>query len=215
MRRNVIVNQASLKTLITQVMREFEDKPYIKTGVSNRHLHLSAPDLERLFGAGYTLTPVKELQPGQYACKETVRVAGKKGKIENVRILGPLRKATQLELSLTDTFTLGIDAPVNESGCLDGAATVTLERAGVGASIERACAIVALRHVHLCPSTAERLGIKDKQFVSLVYGSGARELVFRHVLVRVSPDFEDEIHLDTDEANAGGIKNGDLGLIEP
>jgi putative phosphotransacetylase len=210
-----IVNQATLQTIIAGVVRQFMSMPYIKVGVSNRHLHLSQADLEALFGAGYKLTPSKELQPGQFACDETVTAAGPKGKLEKVRILGPVRKDTQFEMSLSDTFTIGVSCPVNESGSLCGAGTVKLINPLNSKEIERPCGIVALRHIHLRPETAERFDLKDKQIVSLAFDNGVRDTTFGKVLLRVSPDYEDEIHLDTDEANAGCIKNGDFGLIIP
>jgi putative phosphotransacetylase len=210
-----IVNQATLQTIIAGVIREFESMPYIKIGVSNRHLHLSQADLEALFGAGYKLTPTKELQPGQFACEETVTVAGPKGKLERVRILGPVRKDTQFEMSLSDTFAIGVPCPVNESGNLRNAGTVKIINPLNCKEIESPSAIVALRHVHLCPETAERFDLKDKQIVSLSFDNGVRDTTFGRAFLRISPDFEDEIHLDTDEANAGCIKNGDFGLIIP
>jgi putative phosphotransacetylase len=209
------MNQEQLKKVILDTISEIESAPYITTGVSNRHIHLSRADLDILFGQGYELTPVKDLQPGQYASKETVVVSGAKGKFNSVRILGPVRGDTQVEISLSDTFVLGVPCPINQSGNLSGAGTVRIENPATGASIERACAIVAMRHVHLTPETAKRHGLKDKQLVSLRYSSKGRSLVFGDVLLRVSKAFTDEVHLDTDEANAGAIKNSDLGLIIP
>jgi putative phosphotransacetylase len=209
------MDRERLEKIITDVICQVRNAPFITTGVSNRHIHLSRDDLDILYGKGYELTPVKDLQPGQYASKETVVVSGFKGKFNSVRILGPVRGFTQAEFSLTDTFTLGVSCPVNESGDLSGAGRVKIENPVTGASIERECAIVALRHVHLTPETAKKHGLKDKQFVSLEYAGMGRRLVFGDVLLRVSEKFTDEIHLDTDEANAGAIKNGDLGLIVP
>lgn len=209
------MDQETLRKIIAGVIREVQDAPYITTGVSNRHIHLSREDLDILYGAGYGLTPVKDLQPGQYASRETVRVSGPKGVFDRVRILGPVRGLTQAEFSLTDTFTLGVPCPVNESGNLSGAGMVRIENPATGASVERSCAIVAMRHAHLTPETAKKHGLADKQLVFLEYRGGGRRLVFGDVLLRVSAAFADEIHLDTDEANAGGIKNGDLGLILP
>ncbi|MDR2342988.1 MAG: phosphate propanoyltransferase [Spirochaetaceae bacterium] len=207
------MDRERLKRIVVDVIREMEDAPFITTGVSNRHIHLSRADMDALYGPAYQLTPVKELQPGQYASKETVAVSGPKGKFSSVRILGPVRGLTQFELSLSDTFALGVPCPVNESGNLSGAGRVRIENPASGAAIERDCAIVAMRHVHLRPETAGKYGLKDKQLVSLEYSTKGRRLVFADVLLRVSEKFVDEIHLDTDEANAGAIKNGDLGLI--
>jgi putative phosphotransacetylase len=178
--------------------------------------------LDALFGEGRELTPRKDLLPGQYACDETVTIRGPKGKLERVRILGPVRKVTQVEISLTDSFTLGVRVPVNESGTLTGAASVMIENPENGVRIRRACAIAALRHVHLSLEFAAKYGLRDKQIVSLAFepeGLGSdkrkrpRPLIFGGVLLRVSSEFTDEIHIDTDEANAGGIVNGDFGRI--
>jgi putative phosphotransacetylase len=210
-----IINQASLQTIIMQVVRQFASMPYIKTGVSNHHIHLSKADLAELFGDGYELTQIKPLQPGQYASKETVKITGPKGSLNPIRILGPVRGETQLELAMTDTFPLGIKCPVNESGNLNGAATVTIENPLNGKKIERTCAIIAQRHIHLTPETAERFDFKDGQMVKLYYEDGSRDITFGKVKLRVSPKFADEIHIDTDEANAGNVHNGDWGLIIP
>jgi putative phosphotransacetylase len=207
-----MANQVELKQVIRACLQDFESKPYVKVGVSNHHIHLSREDMDILFGPGVELTPIKDLLPGQYASAEVVDVAGPKGTIKKMRILGPLRSTTQVEVSLTDTFILGLQVPIRESGKLDGAATVTISNPLTGASIERACAIVALRHAHLTPEFAARFGLKDKQFASLEF-SGERKVLFDQVLLRVSKDFNNEIHIDLDEANAGAIKNDDLGLI--
>jgi putative phosphotransacetylase len=207
-----MANNVELRQLIRAALQDFESKPYVKVGVSNHHIHLSREDLETLFGAGYKLTPIKDLQPGQYASKETVVVSGPKGAIKTMRILGPVRGATQVELALADNFLLGVAAPINESGNLQGAAKVTITNKDTGASVERECAIVALRHVHLTPEYAARFGFKDHQMASLEF-TGGRKIRFDQVLLRVSKDFANEIHIDLDEANAGAIKNDDLGLI--
>jgi putative phosphotransacetylase len=203
---------------VKRAVDKYTNNPFVKVGVSNRHLHVSREDLDALFGEGRALTPRKDLLPGQYACDETVTIRGPKGKLERVRILGPIRKATQVEISLTDSFTLGVRVPVNESGNLTGAGSVVIENPENGARIERTCAIAALRHVHLSLEFAARHGLRDKQIVSLAFepegmNKKARPLIFGGVLLRVSSDFTDEIHIDTDEANAGGIVNGDFGRI--
>jgi putative phosphotransacetylase len=206
------LDPARLREAVKRAVDKYTNDPYVKVGVSNRHLHVSREDLDALFGEGWELTPRKELLPGQYACDETVTVRGPKGKLERVRILGPIRKATQVEISLTDSFTLGVRVPVNESGNLTGAASVAIENPKNGARIERTCAIAALRHVHLSLEFAAKYGLRDKQIVSLTF-EGPRPLTFGGVLLRVSGEFTDEIHLDTDEANAGAISNGDWGKI--
>ena len=208
------MDQQHLRKIIVETLRAFEESPYVATGVSNRHIHLSREDADILFGVGHKLVMLRELgQPGEFACKEMVNAIGPKGRIDRVRVLGPIRKATQLEVSLTDTFSLGVQCPVSESGNLAGAGKIRLENPETGAFVERACGIVAMRHIHLCPETAGRFGLKDRQIVSLAYGEGSRAIQFGGVLLRVSPSFIDEAHLDTDEANAGVIKTGDFGLI--
>jgi putative phosphotransacetylase len=209
------MDRERLRSIIVDVIREVEDAPFVTTGVSNRHVHLSRGDLDILYGPAYELTPIKDLQPGQYASNETVAVSGPKGKFPVVRILGPVRGLTQVEVSLSDTFVLGVPCPVNESGNLSGAGKVRITNPRSGVSIERECGIVAMRHVHLRPETAGKHGLKDKQIVSLEYRTKGRRIVFGDVLLRVSEEFADEIHLDMDEANAGAIRNGDLGLIIP
>jgi putative phosphotransacetylase len=204
-----------LKKIILNVFNEVQNAPFIVTGISNRHIHLSRADLDILYGPGYELSPIKDLLPGQYASNETVAVSGPRGKLSAVRILGPVRDVTQLEVSLSDTFALGIRCPINESGNLAGAGRVRIGHPAGGAAIERDCVIVAMRHVHLTPETAKKHGLQDGQLVSLEYNIRGRRLVFGDVLLRVSEKFTDEIHIDTDEANAGAIKNGDLGLIIP
>ncbi len=178
-------------------------------GVSNRHLHLSREDVEKLFGPGYQLTPIKDLgQPGQFACKETVTIVGPKGSIENVRVLGPERKETQVEVSLTDCFKLGVNPPVRDSGDLEG--TPGIEIIGPnGKVIKDRGVIVAKRHIHMHISDAENFGVKDKEIVMVTVEHGDRKVIFDDVLIRVNEKFALEFHVDTDEANAAGLRNGD------
>ncbi len=168
---------------------------------SARHVHLSSADIETLFGAGHELTVKKMLsQPGQFACEERVDVVGPKNTIKNVSVLGPARKASQVEISLTDARTLGISVPVRESGDLAGSAPVKL--VGPAGEVELAeGAIAAQRHVHLTPETAEKLGVKDKEIVMTKLDT-SRSLIFDDVVIRVSPTFADAMHIDTDESNA-------------
>lgn len=209
------INQENLTKIIAEAINRIENMPYVQVGVSNRHVHLSSEDLEILFGTGYQLTHIKDLmQPGQYACAETVTIKGSKGAIEGVRILGPVRAASQVEISFTDGFKLGVAAPVRESGKLQDAQEITIENPKTGAKITRTSAIAALRHVHLSEEYAEKYGLRDKQMVSVEFTT-ERGLVFNNVLLRVSKDFVPEMHLDTDEANSGGIQNGDYGRIIP
>jgi putative phosphotransacetylase len=201
-----------LKYIITETITEFDKIPFIPVMVSNRHIHLSAKDTALLFGDGYSLNCIKDLLPGQCACQETVSVIGPKGTLEKVRVLAPVRQETQLEVSLTDSYKLGIGVPVNESGNLSGAGIVVLKNPLNSSRIERKCAIAAKRHIHLSPQYAEKHGLSDGQSVSIEI-EGPRSIVFRGVLLRVSRDFTDEMHIDTDEANASLVKNGDIGRI--
>ncbi|TCK88031.1 putative phosphotransacetylase [Natranaerovirga hydrolytica] len=185
----------------------------IPIGVSNRHIHLKKSDMEKLFGEGYTLQKLKDLkQPGQYAALETVSIRGPKGTIENVRILGPLRKNTQVEISLTDSFKLGVKAPIRESGQLDNTPGLTIIGPKGSVKIPNG-AIVALRHIHMTPQKAEELGVKDKDIVE-VETWGQRKCIIGNVLVRVSKDFALEMHIDLDEANASALRNNDHVILK-
>ena len=172
---------------------------------SARHVHVTEADLKTLFGEGATLTPKKNLsQPGQYACVERVNVIGPKKTIANVSILGPTRSATQIEVSLTDARTLGVAAPVRESGDVEGSAPCVLE--GPCGKVELAQGVIAAkRHLHCTPEDAEKLGLKDKDIISIKCESADRSLIFGDVVVRVSPKFATAVHIDTDEANAAGL----------
>jgi len=187
-------------------------KIFVPLEASGRHVHVTAQQAQALFG--HDLTPDRDLsQPGQYLAKERVTVAGPKGKFENVAVLGPARKAAQVEVSLTDGRMLGIKPPVrlsgdtkNSPGCtlIGSCGTVTLQE-GV---------IAAQRHIHLPPQDAARFGVRDKQVVKLQTFT-SRPAVFEEVMVRISPDFATAVHLDYDEANACGFANGDWGRIIP
>lgn len=180
----------------------------IVVGVSNRHLHLSQQDLDTVFGQGYLLTLMKDLsQPGQFAAKETVTIAGPKGSIEGVRILGPCRKQTQVEIMRSDCFKLGLDAPLRESGSVAGSAPCTIIGPKGSVYIKEGV-IVAKRHIHMSLSDAASYGLKDGQVVAF-RSSGERSTVFDNVVVRASDRFSLEAHLDLDEANCADIKNGD------
>lgn len=181
----------------------------IAVGVSNRHVHLSRDDVEILFGKDHKLTPTRDLgQPGQFACEETVTLVGPKGSIENVRVLGPERKETQIEVSITDAFRLGLNPPVRDSGDLDGTPGITLVGPKGRVTKEKGV-IIAKRHIHMHPKDAELFGVKDKDIVKVVVEKGERKLIFDDVLVRVSDKFALEFHVDTDEANAAQLRNGD------
>ncbi len=188
--------------------------PPIPVAVSARHVHLDATTVAALFGPGYTLTPGKPLrQPGNWAAKERVTLEGPKGRIERVAILGPLRNRTQIEVSRTDSFALGIDAPVRQSGDLDGTPRVRL--IGPAGSIDTDGLIIAARHIHMHPDDAARMGVADGDCVDVNLSHAARALTFAHVLVRVQPNAFTEMHIDTDEANAAGIGSATEGEIVP
>jgi propanediol utilization protein len=185
----------------------------IAIAVSARHAHLSQPTLDRVFGPGYQLRPRTWLsQTGQFAAQETVTLSGPAGQIQNVRVMGPPRSRDQIELSRTDELTLGIDAPVRISGDLAGTPGVVIEGPAGRVSLSSGV-ISARRHVHMSPQDAERLRVRDGQTVQVKVDSRDRDLVFGDVTVRIAPDFRLELHLDTDEANAAGIKNGDRGEL--
>lgn len=210
------MDQELLRLIITRVLAritgyslmQIHSLP-IPVGVSNRHLHLSAVDLEALFGTGYQLQWRRDLlQPGQFAAMETVTIAGPKGCIEKVRVLGPVRQQTQVEVSRSDAYKLGFNPPLRESGKLQGSCPVTL--IGPRGSVYRKEGlIVAQRHIHMSPAEAVTFGVADGENVQVKTG-GERSLVFDRVIVRVSPHFSLEFHLDTDEANAAGISQGDF-----
>ena len=190
-------------------MLEGDPSRSVKVGVSARHVHLSRRDMDILFGAGSELTPLKELMGGQYAAKETVTIIGLKLRpIENVRVLGPLRKQTQVEVSATDCIRLGIKAPVRLSGDLAGSAPITIVGPKGSVTLDEGC-IVAQRHIHMSPEEAAKFGRHDKQVVS-VQATSARGGLLENVPVRIDPSFTTEMHIDTDEANGLGIKNGDM-----
>jgi acetate kinase len=181
--------------------------------VSAHHIHLSQDHVEALFGPGHQLTKHADLsQPGQYACREQVTIVGPKGRIERVRVLGPARKATQVEIAMTEQFKLGIIPPIRESGDIDGSPGCTLEGSAGSVAIDRGV-ICALRHVHMTPADALRYGLRDKCTVR-VRVPGDRELLFGDVRIRVDPNFALAMHIDTDEANAANLRNGARGFID-
>ena len=175
----------------------------VKIGLSNKHLHLQKEHIEILFGKGHELTPTKPLvQPGQFACEEKVDIVGPKNTLKGIRVLGPARPETQVEVAMTDARTLGIKAPVRESGKLEGTPGCKIVGPCGEVEIDHGV-IVALRHVHLSPAQAEEAGVKVKDIVSIKI-EGERGLVFNNVLVRSGDAHEREVHLDTDEGNAAG-----------
>ena len=177
----------------------------VPVGVSGRHIHLSAEHIKQLFGAGYQLSKKKELMGGQYACEECVTIVGSNLKaIENVRILEPERKQTQVEISATDAIRLGLKAPVRESGDLAGSAPITIVGPKGAVHLSEGC-IIAARHIHMPAG----MGFKDGEIISVEVG-GQRGLRLDNVKIRVDASFTLEMHIDTDESNACGLKSGDL-----
>lgn len=198
------ITEAVLKALENNTANEGD----IPLGISNRHVHLSKEHVEVLFGAGYELTPIKDLvQPGQYACKEQVTIVGPSLRpIEKVRVLGPVRSASQVEISRTDAYTLKVSAPVRESGKISGSAPITIIGPKGVVTLKEGC-IIANRHIHMSLEDGEKFGVKDNEYVD-VDALGERKTRFFDVQVRVHKDFRLEMHLDTDDANAAGLKNG-------
>ena len=190
------------------VKAEAKEEDGIPIGVSNRHIHLSVADLETLFGKGYELTPIKDLsQPGQYACKECLTIVGPSMRpIENVRVLGPVRKASQVEISATDSYVLKVKPPVRESGKIEGSAPIRIIGPKGIVELSEGC-IIANRHIHMSPSDGEKFGVRDGDYID-VDVNGKRRTRWFDVQVRVHKDFRLEMHVDTDDANAAGIGNG-------
>ena len=180
----------------------------IPVGVSNRHIHLTHADVETLFGTGYTLTPLKDLsQPGQYACKETLTIVGPSMRpIENVRVLGPERRESQVEISATDSYVLKVRPPVRESGKLEGSSPIRIIGPRGVVELSRGC-IIANRHIHMSLEDAAAFGVSDGDYVT-VDAFGTRRTRWYDVQVRAHKDFRLEMHVDTDDANAVGIGNG-------
>ncbi len=184
----------------------------VPIGVSNRHIHLSPVAVERLFGTGYALRKKSDLlQPGQYACEETLTLIGPKGRIENVRILGPARGDTQVEISLYDGFTLGVNPPIRKSGELEGTPGITMQGPRGQLTIDKGL-ICAARHIHMHPNDARRFGVADGELVK-VQMPGVRGLTMDNVFIRVSERYILQMHIDLDEANAANIRNGQMGLL--
>ena len=188
-------------------------KKEVLVEISARHVHVSEEHLEILFGKGYKLTPKKDLsQPGQFACEERVTVVGPKKELTGVSILGPCRKATQVEISLTDARSIGVKAPIRESGDVAGSGACKL--IGPAGEIELAEGVIAAkRHIHMTTADAEKYGITDSQIVSVKIPTEGRALIFGDVVARVSDSYALAMHLDTDEANAAAIPGSCIGEI--
>ena len=187
------------------------DKFIVET--SARHVHVSQADLETLFGAGYQLTPKKDLsQPGQYACAERVDVVGPKKTLTGVSILGPVRKETQVEISLTDARSIGVSAPIRESG--DTAGSGACKLVGPCGEVELAQGVIAAkRHIHMTPADAAEMDVKDKDVVCVKVETDGRSTIFGDVVVRVNENFALAMHIDTDESNAAACGRNQMGEI--
>jgi acetate kinase len=204
--------RALSRSYITRVLEAQKQQPFL-VEISAHHIHLTQEHVEVLFGKGHQLTKHADLsQPGQYACKEQLTIVGPKGRIDRVRILGPVRKYTQVEIAMTEQFKLGIHPPIRESGDVADTPGCTLESPIGSVQIDRGV-ICALRHIHMNPEDALRYGVRDKSFVR-VRIAGDRELIFGDVLVRVDPSFKLAMHIDTDEGNAANVKTGAQGYID-
>ncbi|MBU1237009.1 MAG: acetate/propionate family kinase [Gammaproteobacteria bacterium] len=200
------------RSQISLAIKEQPEEP-IPIEVSAHHAHLSQADVDKLFGVGHELTPEHELsQPGQFACVEKVNLIGPKGKITGVRVLGPTRKETQVEIAMTEQFKVGVQPPIRESGDLAGTPGIVLEGPAGTTTIPRGV-ICAQRHIHMSPDDAMRFRLRDK-YVVQVRVEGARELIYGDVVVRVNPNYRLAMHIDTDEGNAANIQTGMLGYIE-
>lgn len=200
--------------IVTEEMSKKEDELKIPIGVSGRHVHLDRADMDILFGPGSELTSFKPVkQPGQFAAEQVVTIKGPKGEFNKVRVLGPLRSKTQVEISLADGFKLGVKAPIRESGHLEG--TPGVELIGPAGSVKKdAGVIVALRHIHMTPDMAEKYGLKDRQIVKVEIGEEQdRGLILKNVLMRVTDTSALEMHIDQDEANAAAVSSNDFARI--
>ncbi len=201
------IDEKTIENAVKQAIQEVNGE--IKIGVSQRHIHLSQQDLETLFGKGYQLTFKKRLMGREFASEEVVTLVGPSLKsIQNVRVLGPVRKDTQVEISKTDTFVLKVSPPVRPSGQVEGSERIVVV-GPKGSVYLKQGVIIANRHIHLTPEYAAKHGIKDNDYVNvMVYG--VKPTKFYDVQVRVRDDFNVEMHIDTDDANSTGLKNGCL-----
>ena len=206
------MNEQELKALVSKVIESVKmganTEGDIPVGISNRHIHLSREHVDILFGKGYQLTKLKDLsQPGQYACKEQLTIVGPSMRaIEGVRVLGPERKASQVEISRTDSYVLKVKPPVRESGDIKGSAPVTIIGPKGIVTLNEGC-IIANRHIHMSEEEGKAFGVVDNQYVDVEL-CGERRSLFYDVQIRVHKDFRLEMHIDTDDANAAGVGNG-------
>ncbi|WP_421721800.1 phosphate propanoyltransferase [Anaerobacillus alkaliphilus] len=191
-----------------------QQKSYVPVSISARHIHLQRDHLDALFGKGYQLTKHKDIsQPGQWACNEKVTIQGPKGKIENVRVLSPLREATQVEVASSDARKLGLEPPVRSSGNLTGSAPITIIGPKGTIQLQEGC-IIADRHIHMTPQDAMEFGVRDKQKVSVKVPGGKGGLM-GEVTIRVRHNYALDMHIDTDDANAFGLSGNEQLQIIP
>lgn len=215
------MNQQLIEQIVGEILGQLKTNTVqlperaVPIAVSARHVHLQPDHVEVLFGAGYELTQRSQLsQPGQFAANETVMIAGPKSSIERVRILGPVRKASQVEVSFTDAMKLGVKPPLRESGNIEGSAPITLIGPKGSVHIKQGL-IIAQSHIHMTPIDATRFGVEDGEYIT-VDSDGIRPISFRNVRIRVNERYRLEMHIDTDEANAGFITQGAIGrLVKP
>ena len=210
-----MIARETIRTLgnqnVAEIIRNQQERT-IPIEVSAHHIHLSRKEVEALFGPKHELTKRSDLsQPGQFACEETVNVIGLRGRVERVRVLGPLRNQSQIEISMTEELKLGVKAPVRASGDIEGSPGITLEGPEATCEISKGV-ICALRHIHMTPEDALFFGLRDRDSVTVAV-SGERTLTFGDVLIRVDPNFRLNMHIDTDEANAAGIRTGMAGHL--
>lgn len=204
--------EQELKALVSKVIESVKDgasgEGNIPVGISNRHIHLSREHVEILFGKGYQLTKLKDLsQPGQFACKEQLTIIGPSMRaIEGVRVLGPERKASQVEISRTDSYVLKVKPPVRESGDIKGSSPITIIGPCGIVTLAEGC-IIANRHIHMSEDEGKAFGVRDGEYVDVEL-CGERRSLFYDVQIRVHKDFRLEMHIDTDDANAAGVGNG-------
>ncbi|WP_282140004.1 phosphate propanoyltransferase [Cytobacillus oceanisediminis] len=210
------MNEQAIQSIVEEIVSRLKDSSgkdhSIPMAVSARHCHLSQRDLEILFGTGYQLTEKADLsQPGQFAANETITIAGPRGSLDKVRILGPARNMTQVEVSRTDSIKLGLKPPLRESGNIEGSSPVTLI-GPKGSIYKKEGLIIAQAHIHMAPEDAETFGVKNGEYVK-VEAEGERPISFGNVLIRISPRYRLEMHIDTDEANAGLITGKTAGRL--
>ncbi|MGO0986372.1 ethanolamine utilization phosphate acetyltransferase EutD [Clostridioides difficile] len=201
-----------LNEIVQEVVSRVKKEVFIEVEASGRHVHLSEEDVEKLFGKGYTLTKLKDLsQPGQYACKERVTIIGPKGTLKNVVVLGPCRKETQVEISLTDGSTLGLKPPIKQSGDLEDTLNIKIATEKGEIELQKGL-MVAKRHIHMTIEDAKKFDVVDNEIVE-VKVFGKRPLIFDDVVVRVSDKFKTYMHIDYDEANACAHSKGSIARI--